>query len=217
MSITDLSRKAQDKVPPEEWESVKIPSNMWIRLQFIPFLFSWCHSPFVKQFDIQFHVQKRILRANHEDAHYAAAQFWYLREFSVCQKHHCTSLRRDDKHSIAIGEPNAAVASLDRGCWILASVGMPVLALDHDFMKAKLTPSVVLAINIPDSITESFYWGRVFIDVRDEISHLHLLSRIHRKRLIFLTKHIKSIPIWHCSLMVDQITTLHFCLYSLHW
>ena len=170
MSIPDLSQKVQEKIPPEEKESVKIPSNEWIRLQFLP------HSPhshanlrFVKQFDIRFQVLKCILRANHEDAHYAAAQFRYLREFCVCQKQHCTFLSMDDKHSISVGEPDGAVASLDRGRRVLTAAGTPVVALDHDFTKAKLTPSVVLAIDIPDSITESFYRGRVFIDVRDAI------------------------------------------------
>ena len=36
MSIPDLSQKVQEKIPPEEKESVKIPSNEWIRLQFLP-------------------------------------------------------------------------------------------------------------------------------------------------------------------------------------
>ena len=101
----------------------------------------------------------------------------------------------DDKHSISVGEPDCAVASLDRGRQVLTAAGTPVVALDDDSTKAKLTPSVVLVIDIPDSITESFYRGRVFIDVRDAIfnegrpsqytrmqfSHLHLLSSTLRK------------------------------------
>jgi hypothetical protein len=75
----------------------------------------------------------------------------------------------DDKHSISVGEPNAAVASLDRGRRVLAATATDVVALDHDFTKAKLTPSVTLAVDIPDSITESFYRGRVFVDVKDAV------------------------------------------------
>ena len=57
----------------------------------------------MKRFDIQFQVQKRILRANHEDFHYAAAQFRYLREFCVAFRDYCTFLSMDDKHSISVG------------------------------------------------------------------------------------------------------------------
>ena len=33
MSISDLSQKVQETLPPEENENVKLPSNVWIRLQ----------------------------------------------------------------------------------------------------------------------------------------------------------------------------------------
>ena len=114
MSIPDLSRQVQEKIPAEEKDIVSVPSNEWIRLQFLP------HSPhshaslrYVETFDIKFQVQKRILRSNHEDTAYAAAQFKYLKEFCVSYRDHAALLSLDDKHSVSVGEPNAAVSSLD--------------------------------------------------------------------------------------------------------
>ena len=65
--------------------------------------------------------------------------------------------------------PNVAVASLDSGRRVLTSSGIDVVALDHDFTKAKFIPSIALAINIPDSITESFYQDKVFVGVKDAV------------------------------------------------
>ena len=39
MSIPDLSRKVQEKIPEEEKDHFNVLSNEWIRLQFLP------HSP----------------------------------------------------------------------------------------------------------------------------------------------------------------------------
>jgi len=191
MSIPDLSRKVQEKIPEEEKDHFNVPSNEWIRLQFLPRSpHSQASLAFLKQFDIHFQVQKRILRSNHEDSAYAAAQFKYLKEFSVSYRDYCTFLSLDDKHSISVGEPNAAVASLDRGRRVLTSSGIDVVALDHDFTKAKLTPSVALAIDIPDSITESFYRGKVFVGVKDAVFS-------------------PSSPLMHSQEVIDIIDQLH--------
>ena len=61
------------------------------------------------------------------------------------------------------------MASLDRDCRVLASSGNDVVDLDHDFSKAKLTPSVAPSIDIPDSITECFYQGKIFVGVKDAV------------------------------------------------
>ena len=142
---------------------------------------------YVETFDIKFQVQKRILRSNHEDTAYAAAQFKYLKEFCVSYRDHAALLSLDDKHSVSVGEPNTAVSSLDRG---RTSSGMDVVALDHDFTKAKLTPSVALVIDIPDYITESFYRGQVFVSVKDAIFS-------------------PSSPLLHSQEVVDIIDQLH--------
>lgn len=93
------------------------------------------------------------LRSNHEDSENVSVHFRYLKEFCVNQRDYCTFLSMDDKHSISFGEPNAAVALLDRGRRVLTTTATELVALDHDFTKAKLTPSATLAIDIPDSIS----------------------------------------------------------------
>lgn len=40
---------------------------------------------------------------------------------------------------------------------------------DHDFTKAKITPSVTLICDVPESINESFYRGDVFVCYKDTI------------------------------------------------
>ena len=67
----------------------------------------------------------------------------------------------DDKHNIQVGEPQRAVAALDRGRRVLVQEGTSIVALDHDFTKAKISPSVSLVIDIPSSPTETFYRGKV--------------------------------------------------------
>ena len=113
-------------------------------LQFLP------HSPysqsslrFVKWFDIKFQVQRHILRANHEDLHYAAAQNRYFREFCVKFRDYCTFLSVDYKHSISVGVPDAAVATLHSSFRVFTAAGTDEFALDHHFTKAKLTPLLV--------------------------------------------------------------------------
>ena len=190
MSIPDLSRQVQEKIPAEEKDIVSVQSNEWIRLQFLPRSpHSHASLRYVETFDIKFQVQKRILRSNHEDIAYAAAQFKYLKEFCVSYRDHAALLSLDDKHSVSVGEPNAAVSSLDQGRRILTSLGTDVVALDHDFTKAKLTPSA-LVIDIPDCITESFYRGQVFVSVKDAIFS-------------------PSSPLLHPQEVVDIIDQLH--------
>ena len=40
---------------------------------------------------------------------------------------------------------------------------------DHDFTKCKVTPSVSLVVDIPDSIEDSFYQGQLFVMLKDSI------------------------------------------------
>ena len=65
----------------------------------------------------------------------------------------------DNKHAIQEGEPKHPVAALDKGKRVIGHKGVPIEALDHDFTKAKLTPSVTPVIDVQPSTTESFYCG----------------------------------------------------------
>lgn len=114
-------------------------------------------------------VQSRQLHADHPDAHYCAVIFKYLRQFSIIFCDYTSLLSLDDKHNIKVGEPNFPVAAVDRGKEVLVGVNAKAMVGDHDFTKAKLTPSVALLCDIPEDIRESFYRGKVYVSVKDSI------------------------------------------------
>ena len=170
ISIPDLKRQVVEKIPSELKDTTPIPSDECIRLQFMPMnQHAQSSVKFTKQFNLRFKVQRRCLRLNHEDCHYTATLFKYLNHFCVQYRDHTLLLSCDDKHNIQVGEPQHAVASLDRGKRVLGHEGIPILALDHDFTKAKVTPSVSLVIDIPASPPETSYRGKVYTHVKDSI------------------------------------------------
>ena len=185
VSIPDLKKSVIEKIPLEERSTVPIPYDEFVRLQFLP-VNDHAHSSvkFTKRFNIRYKVQQRSLRTIHEDNHYTATLFKYLKAFCVKYRENAMLLSCDDKHNIKVGEPQHPVAALDRGKRVISHGGIPVLALDHDFTKAKITPSVTLVAEIPSSVSESFYRGKVYVHVKDSI-----LS--------------PSSPLVHCCELVD--------------
>lgn len=170
ISIPDLKRQVVEKIPSELKDTTPVPSDECMRLQFMPMnQHAQSSVKFTKRFNLRFKVQRRCLRLNHEDCHYTATLFKYLKHFSVQYRDHTLLLSCDDKHNIQVGEPQHAVAALDRGKRVLGHEGIPILALDHDFTKAKVTPSVSLVIDIPASPSETFYRGKVYTHVKDSI------------------------------------------------
>lgn len=77
---------------------------------------------------VKYMIQVRQFRKDHEDAHYAAAIFRYLREMAifVCM---------DDKHRIKVGEPGFTVAAAERGRHVLVSRNVNFEMADHDFTR----------------------------------------------------------------------------------
>ena len=64
------------------------PSEEWLRLQFLPMdplASSAVH--YSGRLQVKFAVQSMVLRANHEDDHYAAAVFKYQRAMAVDLRH----------------------------------------------------------------------------------------------------------------------------------
>ena len=51
---------------------------------------------------------------SHEDEHYAAAVFRYLREYAIHCKDYCTMVCINDKHRLKVGEPGFPVAAAER-------------------------------------------------------------------------------------------------------
>lgn len=52
---------------------------------------------------------------------------------------------------------------------VLVGINQALEVVDHDFIRCSLTRSVLLDINIPDSIEGPFYHGRVCVGMKDSI------------------------------------------------
>lgn len=70
------------------------------------------------------------------------------------------------KHLIKVGEPGFPVAAVDRGRTVVGK-DIEFQVADHDFTKLKITPSVALLCDIPASIKESFYSGKVVVGLKN--------------------------------------------------
>ena len=73
----------------------------------------------------------------------------------------------DDKHTIKAGEPGYPVSVVERGKAVLVSSARSFVVGDHDFTKFSITPSVTLLVDVPDSMEESFYRGKVHVGLKE--------------------------------------------------
>ena len=163
---------------------------------------------------IKFRIQARQVRKAHVDAHYTLGLFRYQREFAIRYREYCTFVSMDDKHRVKFGEPEYPVAGVERGKQVLLTATKTLAVADHDFTK---TPSVTFIITIPDCILGSFYTGRVFVGVKENIFQPsspigHMAELQGACVLLMLTIH------YYCStLMLVQITGLPTPLCKFHW
>ena len=147
-----------------------MPSDSAVRLQFLPGnLRVRSALNFTGRFEIKYQMQTRSLRHTHVDFRYCVALFSYLKSFAVQHSEHMALFFQDDKHFISVGEPNLPTAALDHGQRALWHRAHAVAALDHDFTKAKLVPSVTLCCKLPASSDDSFYRGNVVVHVKDGV------------------------------------------------
>lgn len=170
----------------------EVPSN--------PFRLS--ASRYTGRFQIKFMVQSRQVSADHPDSHYCGAIFKYLCELAIKFRPYVTFA---SQHFIKLGEPGFPVAAIERGNQVLVLQDHPFLVGDHDFTKAKLVFSISLLCNVPESITESFYSGKVLVMLKVYMNHL-----LHYVTALSFYMHwslpiLTSIPlVLVCTLMVDQ-------------
>ncbi|PKY45874.1 hypothetical protein RhiirA4_518110 [Rhizophagus irregularis] len=149
--------------------AIHIPSYEWIQLQF------WPTNPmaikaiqYIGRYQVKFKVQGRLLRKKSVDAHYCAALFRYLREFSIQYRQYVCFISADDKHKVPIGE-GVPVSTGVRNRQSLAAQNSTLGAADHDFTKLSLTPSVIFFVSIPKDISDGFYSGEVFVSFKDTV------------------------------------------------
>ena len=164
ISVRDFVEQVRKRLPGD----TPIPSVEWVRLQFWPSnAYNKVAENYSGRLDVKHMVQSRHLHHSHPDAHYAAAAFRHLREFAVDYAKYATLVSLDDKHLVKVGEPGFPVAAVDRGRMVVVGKDVQFQVADHDFTKLKITPSVALLCDIPDTIEESFYRGTVYVGLKN--------------------------------------------------
>ena len=166
VSVRDLRERVAARLP----EGTTVPSNEWLRLQFWPK--TKCAKTslhYTGRLKVRFMIQQRQFRKQHPDEHYAAAMFRYLREHALKYREYSAFVCLDDKHRIKVGEPGFPVAAAERGRRVIVSNTKSFQVWDHDFTKFSLVPSVILIVNIPERISDSWYDGKVFAGLKDAV------------------------------------------------
>ena len=92
-----------------------------------------------------------------------------MKHFAIMFHNYSTMVCLDGKHNIKTGEPDFPVAAIDRGKEVLVGINLKFTVGDHDFTKAKFTPSVALVCDIPQDISESFFKGKVYVTIKDTV------------------------------------------------
>ena len=99
----------------------------------------------------------------------------------------------DDKHRLKVGEPGFPVAAAERGRRVMVRSGTMFEVGDNDFTKFSIVPSVVLVIDIPERIEDSWYQGQVIVGFKDAafepsspLRHATELSMILRSKEEYL-------------------------------
>ena len=164
VSMRNLHQVISDRLP----ERTAIPSFEWFRLQFFPGdIRALSHMRHKGKFPMRLKLQSRTLRKSHEDDLYGRESLNNMKELAVFLKKYCRLIFSDDKTKIPVGEPSEPVAATQHTRQAPALLDQVYKALDHGTSFFNLTPSVNLIADIPDSPTESFVRGKVFITVKD--------------------------------------------------
>ena len=147
-----------------------VPSAQWLRLQF------WLKDPTRKtalqhtgRLKVKYIVQQRQLGKEHPDQRYASADFRYQKKLAVRFRQNTTLVSMDDKHKVKVGEPGCPLAAVEGGRQVLVGLDTVFQVAGHDFSRFTLTPSVTFAIDMPNSIDDSFYEGQVHVGLEDSV------------------------------------------------
>ena len=140
-------------------------------------------------------VQQRQWWKQHEDSHYAACLFRYEREYALLVKDHAIFACIDDKHWIKVGEPDAPVASAERGRQVIVHSGTSLESSDHDFTTFSIIPSVVLLCEIPPEISGSWYDGEVKVMLKEGAFELSSPLRYSAELANAITTVVEAKPV----------------------
>ena len=79
----------------------------------------------------------------------------------------CAFASVDDKHRIKVCEPSCPVAAAERGRQVIVRSGTSFQVADHDFTRFSIIPSVSLIIDVPYTISGSWYEGNAHVLYKD--------------------------------------------------
>ena len=88
---------------------------------------------------------------------------------AIMYRDKATFLCVDDKHKVKVGEPGHPVAAVERGKSVLVGPNQVFQVTDHDFCRSTLTPSVILNVDIPEHIEDTFHHGKVCVGIKDSV------------------------------------------------
>ena len=166
ISVRDLIDDVTNNCP----EGTDIPSESMVRFQFHPTNpYLNTASKYTGKYNVKYMVQQRLLHTRHIDSKYCYNQWLLLKNFASEWKEYSSLLSVDDKAIVPVGEPEQPVSSnvrrLNRS---LVCQDQLLVSLDHDYHTAGIVPSVMLKIDIPSDVNESFHRGQLHVSVKDK-------------------------------------------------
>jgi len=182
INIEELIAEAAESCP----EGTLIPSKSLVRLQFTPRNpYSHASLNFTGRIPVQYKVQRRQLRVAHEDQHFCAALYKYLKCKAIELGKYGAFVCSDDKAKVPVGNPGLPISTGVRGKKTITPTSSEMVAGDHDMHSCSLTPSVYLVCDVPDATEKSFVSGKVHVAVNDSVlqtsspfRHASLLANI---------------------------------------
>ncbi len=152
-------------------DGTPIPGLTTVKYSFWP-CNPYLHSSFSysADFKVKMAVQQRMVKVRHEDANYAFNYALYMKHLAVKFRDKTVFLSVDDKAVIPVGEPNNPISTGVRSHnKSITSVGTQLAASDHDFHIAGAVPSVDFLIDVPESVSDSFYQGSIHVTLKDKV------------------------------------------------
>ena len=95
--------------------------------------------------------------------------FRNLKSWCVANKQFTQLIFQDDKAKVPVGEPASPEAATSHNRPALTTKNITLESSDHNYHCGNLTPSVNLLCDIPDSPSESFYAGQIYVGLKDSV------------------------------------------------
>ena len=117
-----------------------------------------------------------------------------MREMAIRYREHTLFLSVDDKAKIPVGEPNFPLSAVARGKRVLVAPNQLCAVGDHDFSRMSFTPSAVLVVDVPESMSESFLRGKPYYSLKFQATTPSTALR-HSAEMTTIAKQNQNPPI----------------------